>query len=357
MAVTKISLQQAMKQLNKTYGEASIFTGKEALTLEVPVISSGCLAIDYALKTGGIPLGRLIEVYGMEASGKTMLTLNMIAEFQRQDPARKCVFIDGEQTLTREFAESFGVNFDELIVTQPDTLEQALDTMATLASTGEVSLIALDSVPALPTITEETNSAGKVQVASVSKVLTPALRKFTPLFAKNKCTAIFINQVRQKIGVLYGDPSSTPGGNALKFGCSLRIRVGKVGGSDIKDSNDIVGHRVRMAVKKNKLSTAQSAQVEFTLIYGQGIDKIQDAIDTALLMGDKIIERPNTKTYIFQDLKIVGRDNFIAALKEDTKLLNTLIVKVRTHMNDGVTKVQTEEELGLENNEESTEES
>jgi recombination protein RecA len=329
MTIEKISLTQAMNRLKKAYGNASIFKGSENISVKVDTLSSGCLAVDQVLRVGGLPIGRLIEVSGNEGSGKTIFCASVIAEWQSQ--GKKCAFIDAEHTADKAWFEKIGVNWEDLIFARPDNLEEALDIIHTLASTGEVHLICWDSVPALPSASEEKSEAGAVQVAAISKVLTPALRKLTPVFAKNQCTGIFINQIRNKIGVLYGSPDETPGGKALKFGCSLRLHTGKVGSSEIKDpiTKETIGHRVRVRSLKNKLSNAQGVVTEFTLFYNSGIDKISDAVDTANLLGNLIVQRPNNKTYIFQDQKFNGRDNFVTALRQDKKLFQSLIDTLR----------------------------
>lgn len=332
MTVEKISLTQALNKLKKAYGDASIFKGSENISVEVETLSSGCLAVDQVLRVGGLPIGRLIEVSGNEGSGKTIFSASIIAEWQAQ--GKRCAFIDAEHTADKDWFEKIGVNWKDLIFARPDNLEEALDIIHTLASTGEVQLICWDSVPALPSSSEENSEAGAVQVAAISKVLTPALRKLTPVFAKNKCTGLFINQIRNKIGVMFGNPEDTPGGKALKFGCSLRLQTGKVGGSEIKDpiSKEIIGHRVRVRSLKNKLSNAQGVVTEFTLYYNHGIDKTSDAIDTALLLGEVVIQRPNSKTYVFKDHKAVGRDSFVDLIKSNKELYNTLVSEVRNKL-------------------------
>lgn len=332
MSIEKISLTQALNKLKKTYGDTSIFKGSEDISVEVETLSSGCLAVDQVLRVGGLPIGRLIEVSGNEGSGKTIFCASVIAEWQAQ--GKRCAFIDAEHTADKEWFEKIGVNWKDLIFARPDNLEEALDIIHTLASTGEVQLICWDSVPALPSSSEESSTAGSVQVAAISKVLTPALRKLTPVFAKNKCTGLFINQIRNKIGVMFGNPEDTPGGKALKFGCSLRLQTGKVGSSEIKDpvTKEIIGHRVRVRSLKNKLSNAQGVVTEFTLFYNSGIDKISDVIDTALLLGEAVIQRPNSKTYIFKDHKVVGRESFNDLMKSNPSLLKTLVDEVRNKL-------------------------
>jgi recombination protein RecA len=342
--VKKLSLDQAMAAINKTYGAASIFEGKENISVQVETRSSGCLAFDSVL-CAGIPRGRIIEVAGAEAGGKTLFTLSIIAEWQKKYDA-KCAFIDAEQALSPNWAKSLGVNWNELIYTAPDTLEQALDTCALLASTGEVDLICFDSIAAAPSLSEASKAAGDMQVAALSKVLTGALRKLTPIMAKNKCTLVVINQLREKIGAFSpsgGVPTQTPGGRALKHAASLRLEMRKVGGSEIKDGDRIIGHQVNIKCKKNKLSSSQGAEAQFTIKYATGIDYVEDAISTAVKIG--VVERPNTKSYIYRDLKIVGYDNFATELKNNKKLIEELIEETKKKMTEGVVLIpETDDE-------------
>lgn len=334
--VKKLSLDQAMSAINKAYGAATIFKGSENITVQVETRSSGCLSFDSALGTGGLPRGRLIEFAGAESGGKTLFALSVIAQWQKKHNA-KCVFIDSEQSMSPEWARSLGVNWESLIYTAPDTLEQALDTIDTLASTGEIDLIVLDSIAAAPSNSEADKAAGDTNVAALSKVLTGALRKLTPVLAKNKCTLICINQLREKIGGF--NPTGnvitqTPGGRALKHAASLRIEMRKKGGSEIKEGDRLIGHTVTMKCKKNKLSSSQGAEAEFTINYKTGIDYVEDAITTAVKIG--VVARPNNVTYIFDDLKVKGYDNFAEEIKKDQKALNKLIVAAQEKMISGV---------------------
>jgi len=335
----KISLDAALGAINKKYGAAAIFTGKENISVEVETRSSGCLAFDSVLGSG-IPRGRIIEVSGVEGSGKTVFSASVISHWQKHYGAR-CAFLDGEQTVSPAHFKALGVDWDNLIYSAPDYLEQVLDTIDLLASTGEVDLIVYDSIAALPSLAETSKAAGDVNVAALSKVLTSALRKLTPVLAKNKCTVIFINQLREKIGVFSPNgaiPTTTPGGRALKHAASLRLEMKRANGSDIKESDRVVGHKVNIKCKKNKLSTAQGAEAQFTLYYSSGIDKIEDAITTAATIG--VIERPNPASYIFKDLKVRGYENFVQALKESPQLLQELVAETQARMLKGTVFVQ-----------------
>ena len=339
--VRKLSLEDAMSAINKHYGATSIFHGSENISIQVESWSSGCLAFDSVLGCG-IPRGRIIEVSGPEGSGKTAFCASVIGYWQEKYNA-KCAFLDGEATASPVWFKSLSVNWEKLLYSAPDTLEQVLDTIDTLASTGQVQLIVYDSIASLPSIAEAEKSAGDVNVAALSKVLTSALRKLTPVLSKNKCTVIFINQLREKIGAYSPTGSvvtSTPGGRALKHAASLRLEMKRAygEGSQIKENGMIVGHQVAIKCKKNKLSSAQGAEASFMLHYTKGVDRVEDAITTAGTIG--VIERPNSKTYIYKDLKVTGYDNFVSALKENKKLLDELVRDTQAKMTSGTVFVQ-----------------
>lgn len=340
----KLSLEDALAAINKQYGATSIFHGSENISIQVESWSSGCLAFDSVLGCG-IPRGRIIEVSGPEGSGKTAFCASVIGYWQEKYGAT-CAFLDGEATASPIWFRSLSVNWDKLLYSAPDTLEQVLDTIDTLASTGQVDLIVYDSIASLPSIAETVKAAGDVNVAALSKVLTSALRKLTPILAKNKCTVIFINQLREKIGGFNPTgniQTTTPGGRALKHSASLRLEMTRAGGegTQIKEGTNVVGHLVNIKCKKNKLSSAQGAKASFWLHYTQGIDRVEDAITTAINIG--VVERPNNKTYIYKDLKIGGYDNFISALHEDQKLLDDLVKTTQDQMTKGTVFVQEPE--------------
>jgi len=341
-----VTLNKALELLKKRYGPATIFRGDENISVAVETVPSGCLAFDYTLGVGGLPLGRIIEVSGIEGSGKTAFCASVIAEWQKR--GKVCAFIDAEHASSPEWFTSLGVDFSKLFFARPETLEDALDMIDMLASTGEVNLIVWDSVPALPSRKEDEAEAGSFQVASVAKVLSPGLRKLTPIFSKQKCTGIFINQIREKIstgGPARGNPESTPGGRALKHYCSLRLKMSKIFGTEITQGDRTMGHRVKIKSLKNKLSTAQGVEAEFLLNYSSGIDKVQDAIETAILTG--VIHRPNNVMYEFGDFKVKGKDNFLDALKENQELLNEVVNAVREKLQPTKT-VEDESELNIE---------
>lgn len=331
----EIGLDKAMEMIKKKYGQTSIFKGSENISIETETISSGCLNFDLAIGTGGIPLGRMMEIHGKESSGKTAFTLITIASFQKQ--GKKCAFIDGENSLTRQWAEGLGVNWDELIYCQPDTLEQALDMIDVLASTNEVSLIVYDSIAALPSVQEADKEAGSTSVAGIAKVLTPALRKLTPVLARSKCSVIFLNQMRASIGTFspHGPPpESTPGGNSLRHACVLRLCMKKISGTDIKKGEHTIGHIIKITSKKNKLTTNQGVEAQFVLKYSTGIDKVEDALSVAERVG--VVTKPSSKKYAFKDLEVVGQENFMVKLREDEKLLGELVKAVREKMKQDI---------------------
>ena len=345
----KLSLEGAMAALNKQYGAASIFHGSENISIQVESWSSGCLSFDSVLGCG-IPLGRVIEISGPEGSGKTAFSASIIGYWQEKYQAT-CAFLDGEQTASPAWFRSLSVDWDKLLYSAPDTLEQVLDTIDTLASTGQVRLIVYDSIASLPSISEASKAAGDVNVAALSKVLTSALRKLTPVLAKNKCTVIFINQLREKIGAFSpngGIPTTTPGGRALKHAASLRLEMKRDGSAEglIKEGSQVVGHLVNIKCKKNKLSSAQGASASFWLHYTKGIDRLEDAITTAMSIG--IVERPNNVMFIYKELKVKGYDNFVEALKKEPKLLEELVEATQAKMLSGTTfieEVEVDEEL------------
>lgn len=342
--VKKLSLDAALAAINKNYGPTSIFHGSENISIQVESWSSGCLAFDSVLGCG-IPRGRIIEISGPEGSGKTAFSAAIIGYWQEKYGAT-CAFLDGEATASPVWFKSLSVNWEKLLYSAPDTLEQVLDTIDTLASTGEVDLIVYDSIASLPSIAEAEKSAGDVNVAALSKVLTSALRKLTPVLSKNKCTVIFINQLREKIGAFSpngGIPTTTPGGRALKHAASLRLEMKRAfgDGSQIKENGVVVGHKVAIKCKKNKLSSAQGAEASFMLHYTKGVDRVEDAISTAATIG--VIERPSNVMYVYKDLKVKGYDNFMAALHEDKKLLEDLVKTTQEKMTSGTVFIQEPE--------------
>lgn len=330
------TLTQALSTIKKKYGDTTIFHGDEkiAVTNSIP---SGCLDLDYELGIG-VPLGKIIEIYGKESSGKTVLSLIMISSFQKH--GKKCVFIDGESSLTKEWAEKYNVNFSDLIYCSPDCLETALDIMYMLAETGEVSLIVYDSLASLPTRADIEKDSKDGNIASIAKVLTPALRKLTPTLAKNDCSIIFINQVREAIGQfsMYGIPEQTPGGRALKHFCSLRLNIKKESSSELKNSDVIIGHSISIQVKKNKVTTKQGVKASFTIYYNNGFDKIEDILNVGVKTG--IIQMPNNKKYVYKDISEIGRDNFKKKLMNNIDIVNKIEEEILGYIKNNINVIK-----------------
>jgi len=272
----QMSLDETLKLIQKTYGQGSIMKLGDKQKVDVDVISSGSISLDYILGVGGYPKGRVIEIYGPESSGKTTFALHAIAEVQRK--GGKAAFIDAEHAIDPLYAQNLGVNIDELILSQPDSGEQALEITEMLAKSGCIDLIVVDSVAALVPQAELNGEMGDAQVGLQARLMSKALRKLTATLNKGQCTIIFINQLREKVGILFGNPETTTGGRALKFYASVRLDVRK--GDVIKNGEDIVGNEVKIKVVKNKVAPPfKSAVVEIT--YGKGINKEAELVELA----------------------------------------------------------------------------
>lgn len=326
------ALESALSAIKKKYGETTVFKGSDKLALNVETISTGSLALDAALLVGGYPKGRIIEISGPESGGKSFLCLMAIKQAQKQGIT--CAFIDAEHTLDRNWCTQLGIDVDKLVIAQPDFFEDALNQIIILAKTGEVGLIVFDSVPALPTKAEGGKAIGEATIGTHAKILTVAMRQMTPLFHEMGCTGLFINQLREKVGQMFGNPETTPGGRALKHHSSVRIAVARVFRSDITEGGRLVGHRIRAKVKKNKVSTAQGIAVEFAIRYTKGIDWVDEIQTVGLQTG--VIQRINKSTYGIGDQTFRGQKALAEFLADNLEAVADLEVKIKEAMKSGV---------------------
>ena len=328
------ALDLAITQIDRQFGKGSIMRmGSEHVHISDNVISTGCLSLDVALGVGGIPRGRIIEVFGPESSGKTTLALHIVAEAQKA--GGYAAFIDAEHAMDPEYAKNLGVNLDELLVSQPDSGEQSLEITETLVRSGALAIIVIDSVAALVPRAELEGEMGDSHMGLQARLMSQALRKLTGTVSRSNTTVLFVNQIREKIGVMFGNPETTPGGRALKFYSSIRLEIRRI--TSLKDGSDIVGNRTRVKVVKNKVAPPFK-NTEFDIMYGKGISKEGDIIDIAL-KGD-IIEKTGA-WFSYGDMKIgQGRENAKQYLAENDEIYNEIIHKVKSFMGlDGVEKV------------------
>ncbi|MDR0852634.1 MAG: recombinase RecA [Clostridiales Family XIII bacterium] len=316
------ALQEALNQIHKTYGKGAIMRlGDEGAIGNIEAIPTGSVSLDIATGIGGVPRGRIIEIYGPESSGKTTLTLHIIAEAQRL--GGKAAFIDAEHALDPQYAAKLGVNVDDLLVSQPDTGEQALEICEMLVRSGAIDVVVVDSVAALVPKAEIQGDMGDSHVGLHARLMSQALRKLAGTISKSNTCAIFINQLREKIGVMYGNPEVTTGGRALKFYASMRIDVRKI--ESIKQGDQLVGNRTRAKIVKNKVAPP-FRQAEFDIMYGEGISKVGDLVDSAAL--ENIIEKSGS-WYSFDGNRIgQGRENVKAFLKENPEIASRIEVLV-----------------------------
>jgi len=320
------ALELSITQIDRQFGKGSIMRlGDDHPTLMDNVISTGALSLDVALGIGGVPRGRIIEIFGPESSGKTTLALHIVSEAQKMDG--NAAFIDAEHALDPEYSKRLGVNTEELLVSQPDSGEQALEITETLVRSGALDVIVIDSVAALVPRVELEGEMGDTHVGLQARLMSQALRKLTGTVSRSNTCVIFVNQIREKIGVMYGNPETTPGGRALKFYTSIRMEIRRIGA--IKDGTDTVGNRTRVKVVKNKVAPPFK-MTEFDIMYGRGISFEGDILDLAV-KGD-IIEKMGS-WFSYGDLKIgQGRENAKTYLKENPKELKKVVSKVKAFM-------------------------
>ena len=303
------ALDAALSQIERSFGKGSIMRlGKNQKALEVETVSTGSLGLDIALGVGGLPRGRVIEIYGPESSGKTTLTLHVIAEAQKKGGV--CAFVDAEHALDPVYARKLGVNLEDLLISQPDTGEQALEITDTLVRSGAIDVLVIDSVAALTPRAEIDGEMGDSQPGLQARLMSQALRKLTASISRSQTMVIFINQIRMKIGVMYGSPETTTGGNALKFYASVRLDIRRIG--SIKDREEVVGNQTRVKVVKNKVAPPFK-QVEFDIMYGEGVSKMGELVDLGVKAG--VVEKSGAWfSYDSQRLG-QGRENAKAFLK------------------------------------------
>ena len=317
------ALDSALAQIERQFGKGSIMKlGGEYEMPEIEATSTGSLGLDIALGIGGLPKGRVIEIYGPESSGKTTLTLHSVAEEQKKGGV--CAFVDAEHALDPQYAKKLGVNLDELLISQPDTGEQALEIVDTLVRSGAVSLVVVDSVAALTPKSELEGDRGDHSVGVHARLMSQAMRKLTSSISRSKCMVIFINQIRMKIGVMFGSPETTTGGNALKFYSSVRLDIRRIG--QIKDKDEVVGNTTRVKVVKNKVAPPFK-QVEFDIMYGEGISKMGELIDLGVKAG--VVDKSGA-WFSYGDERIgQGRENAKNFLRENPDIAWQIEDKIR----------------------------
>ena len=320
------ALDLAITQIDRQYGKGSIMKlGNDKPSTTESVISTGCLSLDVALGVGGVPRGRIIEIYGPESSGKTTLALHIVAEAQKNNGY--AAFVDVEHALDPDYSKALGVNTDDLLVSQPDTGEQALEITETLVRSGALDVIVVDSVAALVPQAELDGEMGDTHVGLQARLMSQALRKLTGTVSRSNTCVIFINQIREKIGVMFGNPETTPGGRALKFYSSLRLEIRRI--TTIKEGTNSVGNKVRVKVVKNKVAPPFK-MAEFDIMFGEGISYIGDVLDLAVTAD--IVQKMGA-WYSYKDEKIgQGRENTKAFLEENTKMMSKIIKQVKGFM-------------------------
>jgi len=324
------AVESALEQIKDKFGDGSIMKLSDTKTMNVESVPTGSISLDLALGVGGIPKGRVIEIYGPESSGKTTLTLHMISEVQKKGGL--AAFIDAEHALDPEYARRIGVKLEDLLISQPDNGEQALDICETLVRSNGLDLIVIDSVAALTPRNEIEGEMGDSHMGLHARLMSQALRKLTAIISKTNTTVIFINQIRMKIGVMFGNPETTTGGNALKFYASVRIEVRR--SAQIKAGEKIIGNRVKVKIVKNKVAPPFKV-AEFDIMYNEGISAAGDLLDTGVIVGS--IEKSGN-TFMFGEVKLgVGRENSKNFLRENPKVLKDIDADVRKRVKAGET--------------------
>jgi recombination protein RecA len=319
------ALDTALSQIEKVFGKGSVMKLGDKRAEKIASVSTGSIGLDIALGIGGVPRGRVIEIFGPESSGKTTLTLHIIAEAQKLGGT--CAFVDAEHALDPEYARKLGVNTDDLIISQPDNGEQALEITDTLLRSGAIDVLVVDSVAALTPRAEIEGDMGDSHMGLQARLMSQALRKITGSISKSNCIVIFINQIRMKIGVMFGNPETTTGGNALKFYSSVRLDIRRIGA--LKDKEEIVGNLTRVKVVKNKVAPPFK-QVEFDILYGEGISKHGELIELGVKAG--IIEKAGS-WFSYESTRIgQGKENVRKYLKEHTELADEIEKKIRASL-------------------------
>jgi recombination protein RecA len=334
------ALDAALSQIERAFGKGSIMRlGKNEKVVEIDTVPTGSLGLDIALGVGGLPRGRVVEIYGPESSGKTTLTLHVIAEAQKKGGV--CAFIDAEHALDTIYARKLGVNLEDLLVSQPDTGEQALEITDTLVRSGAVDVLVIDSVAALTPRAEIEGEMGDSQPGLQARLMSQALRKLTASISRSQTTVIFINQIRMKIGVMYGSPETTTGGNALKFYASVRLDIRRIG--SIKDRDEVTGNQTRVKVVKNKVAPPFK-QVEFDIMYGEGISKVGELVDLGVRAG--VVEKSGAWfSYDSQRLG-QGRENAKNFLKANPQTADRIEQEIRENSGLIADRILDEADLG-----------
>jgi recombination protein RecA len=334
------ALDLALAQIEKQFGKGSIMRlGEASSQTAIDVVSTGCLPLDIAVGVGGLPRGRVVEIYGQESSGKTTIALHAIAEAQKAGGV--AAFIDVEHALDPLYASKLGVNLNDLLISQPDTGEQALEIAEALVRSGAVDIVVLDSVAALVPRAEIEGEMGDAHVGLQARLMSQALRKLTGAISKSKTVTVFINQLREKVGIMFGNPETTPGGRALKFYSSIRLEVRRI--DSLKQGTEVVGNRTRVKVVKNKVAPPFK-QAEFDILYGEGISQEGSILDLAVEIG---LVQKSGAWYAYGDLRLgQGRENTREFLKNNAELSRELDAKIRQHFQTGSSGVSAENSDG-----------